>query len=51
MMAVAAGAWSPWFLGASSPFRVWCGTRGTGECCFEHGPQILIRSRFPSDGH
>lgn len=51
MIVVAAGAWSPFVLGASSPSKVWCGTRGTGECCFEHEPQILIRPWFPSGGH
>jgi hypothetical protein len=50
MIVVAVGAWSPWFLGASSPFKVWCGTRGIGECRFEHEPQILVRPWFPSDG-
>jgi len=50
MIAVAVGAWSPWFLGASSPSKVWCGIRGTGECRFEHEPQILNRPWFPSDG-
>lgn len=50
MIPVAAGAWSPWFLGASSPFKVWRGTRGTWECRFEHEPQILDRPWFPSGG-
>ena len=50
MLVAAVGAWSPSVLGASSPHKVWCGTRGTGECRFEHEPQILNRSRFPSGG-
>lgn len=51
MILVAVGAWSPCVLGAWSPSKVWCGARGTGECRFEHEPQILNRPWFPSDGH
>jgi len=50
MLVVAAGAWLPSFLGASSPFTVWYGIRGIGECRFEHVPQILVRSWSPFGG-
>jgi hypothetical protein len=50
MMVVAVGVWSPWFLDAASSYKVWCGARGTGECRFEHEPQILNHPWFPSAG-
>jgi hypothetical protein len=50
MLVAAGGVVAVLFLGAWSPQTVWCGTRGAGECRYEHESQILNFPGSPPGG-